>query len=206
MKLFLASAINKTLPLLSKVDPELGKSVLFVTNAADPYTGDKFWVDWDRTAFRELGYKVYEVDLREITPERLEQLLKTEDILHICGGSVYYLIALLREKGFESVILSAIKSNLIVYTGTSAGSIIVSKNIKPFSYDQEEMEHIKKVPDHRGLWVTDFCIVPHCNNVDFVDEHKKIVGCMPNDSEALFFLQDTQAVWIEDNNMRLLKI
>ncbi|MBI4138031.1 MAG: Type 1 glutamine amidotransferase-like domain-containing protein [Candidatus Wildermuthbacteria bacterium] len=205
MKLFLASGINKTLPLLSKVDPELGKKVLFVANAADPYTGDKFWIDWDRTAFRELGYQVHEVDLREITPKRLEQLLKTEDILHICGGSPYYLISLFREKGFEQVIVNAIKNDLVVYTGTSAGSIVVSKNIKSFSHDQEEMEHIKKVPDHRGLGVIDFCIVPHCNNASFVDEHKKIVEHMPNDPEALFFLQDTQAVWIEDNNMRFLQ-
>lgn len=207
MKLFLASSANKTLPLLSKLVPALGKNVLFVANAADPYNaGDKFWVDDDRNAFKELGYQIHEADLRETTPGHLEQLLKAEDILHICGGSVYYLISLLREKGLERAILNAIKNNLVVYTGTSAGSIIVSKNLKPFSYDQEEIEHIKKVPGHRGLGVIDFGIVPHCNNVDFVDEHKKIVEQMPNDPEPLFFLQDTQVVWIEDNHMRLLKI
>lgn len=206
MKLFLASAINKTLPLLSKFAPELGKSVLFVANAADPYTGDRFWVDWDRNIFEELGYQVHEVDLREITPEHLERLLKAEDILHVCGGSVYYLAFLLREGGLDHVIVNALIKNHVFYTGSSAGSIIASKSLKPFSYDPEEMEYIRKVPDHRGLGVIDFVIVPHCNDKDFVRGHKMIVEQMPNDPEPLFFLQDTQAVLIEEDAMRLLRI
>lgn len=206
MKLFLASAINKTLPLLSKVAPDHGKNVLFISNAADPYVGDKWWVDWDRDAFKHLGYNVHEADLRDITPEHLGEFLKVEDILHVCGGNVYYLVALLREKGFERVVVDAIQNNTIVYTGTSAGSMIVSKNLKPFSYDEEEIEHIKKVPDHKGLGVVDFGIIPHCNNADFVDEHKKIVEQMPHDPAPLFFLQDTQAVWVEDDSMKLLRV
>lgn len=206
MKLFLTSSIDRTLPLLGTLVPELGKSVLFVANAADPYAGDTFWVDRDRDAFKKLDYEIIEIDLREMTPENFASLLQTTDILHICGGSVYYIMHLIRERGFEQVILDAIRNNQIVYTGTSAGSIIVSENLKPFSYDEEELEHVKKIPDHRGLGIIDFGIVPHCNNGDFIRGHQKIVEQMPNDPEPLLFLQDTQAVWIEDDLMKLLKV
>ena len=206
MKLFLASSIDKTLPFLSTLVPGHGKKVLFVANAADPYSGDKFWVRWDRDAFQNLGYEIREVDLREITPEDFERLLNDVDILHVCGGSVYYLVALLREKQFETIIVNAIKNESIIYTGTSAGSIVVSKNIKPFSYDQEEAEQVKKVLDHKGLGLIDFSIVPHCNQVDFVAEHQKMVAQMRNDPEPLFFLQDNHAIWIDGDTMKLVKV
>jgi len=206
MKLFLASSIDKTLPLLNKLAPGHGKNVLFVANAADPYTGDKFWVDSDRNAFKKLGYQIHEADLRETTPQQLEKLLKENNILHICGGSVYYLAALLAEKGLDKTVINAIRNETVVYTGTSAGSIIVSKNLKPFSYDQEEKEFVKKVSDHKGLEIIDFGIVPHCNNPDFINEHQKIIEQMPNDAVPLFFLQDSQAIWVEDDCFKLLTV
>lgn len=204
MKLFLASSADKTLSLLEKQVPNTGKEVLFVANAADPYT-DRFWVDWDRNKFKELGYQLHEIDLREKVPENLEQLLQTNDILHVCGGSVYYLLALIREKKLERVIVQAIKNETIVYTGTSAGSIIVSEKVRVFSYDKEEEEHVKKVPDHRGLGIINFCIVPHCNNPEFVGAHKRMIEHTPNDPTALFYIQDHQAIWIEDEHMKLLE-
>lgn len=206
MKLFLASSADKTLPLLPELIPGVGKKVLFVTNAADPFADDAFWVDWDRDILQKLGYSIHETDLRKTTPQDLEALLQTNDILHMCGGSVYYITGLLRQKGFGQSIVRAIQNNSIVYTGTSAGAIIPSKNIKAFSYDQEEAEHIEKVPDHRGLGLVDFVIVPHCNNTDFADAHKKIVEHMPHNAEALFFLQDNQAIWVEDDHVRFLSI
>jgi peptidase E len=204
MKLFLASSADKTLQLLGKQVPDIGKKVLFVANAADPYA-DRFWVDWDRNKFKELGYQLHELDLRETTPEKLKRFLQSNDILHICGGSVYYLVSLIRERHFDNIITQAIRDEAVVYTGTSAGSIIVSDNIRAFSYDEEEREYIKKVPDHKGLGILNFAIMPHCNNPDFVSEHKKVVEKMAGDPTAIFYIQDHQVIWVKDGYVELLE-
>ncbi len=204
MKLFLASSADKTIHKLKELSPETGKKVLFITNAADPYTGPHFWVDNDQNKFTELGYELTEFDLNIENPEALEAKLLEADILHVCGGSVYYITNLIRERGFEEIIVSAIKNNQVVYTGTSAGAIIVSKNIKAFSYDEEEAEHIKKIPDHKGLGLIDFTVVPHCNNPDFIPGHKKMVANMPNDPTPLMFLDDDWAVWVDGGKIEIL--
>src|ERR1700733_1205534 len=134
MKLFLASSLDKTLPLLK---PCIGRQdlseikVLFVPNAADPYK-EKWWVDLDRNEFLELGYKVNEVDIRTMGEAEFSKALAEADVLHVCGGSVYYLIDLIRKQNLEQVIIDAVKSDRIIYTGTSAGSIIVSESIAAF--------------------------------------------------------------------------
>ncbi len=205
MKLFLASSADKTIHKLKELSPETGKKVLFITNAADPYTGPHFWVDNDRSRFVELGYELTDLDLTTTNTEALEAKLVEADILHVCGGSVYYITNLIRESGLEEAIVSAIRDNQIVYTGTSAGAIIVSSNIKTFSYDEEETEHIAKIPEHKGLGLVDFTVVPHCNNPDFVPGHEKMVANMPNDPTPLIFLDDDWFVWIEDNSMKIIK-
>jgi peptidase E len=203
MKLFLASAINNTLPLLKTLAPNIGNRVLFVANAADPYTDQPF-VEWDRKAFVKSGYQLTEIDLRKVTSEELEEFLTKSDILHISGGSVYYLMALLREKGFDKVIKKAIAEKPIIYTGSSAGSVITAKSIKPFSYDEDETEHVKKMPDHDGLDLINFGIMPHCSNADFVEENKKVIEHMPHDLEPIFFIKDNQAIWVDGDCMKFL--
>lgn len=205
MKLFLASSADKTIQLLKDRMPDVGSSVLFIANAGDPYT-DQFWIEWDRTKFKELGYNLNEVDLREITPEEFEEHLQNNDIVHVCGGSVYYIMGLILEKKLDTILTKAIKNNTVIYTGTSAGSIIVSDSIKAFSYDSDETEYLGKVPNNNGLGILNFSIVPHNNNPDSIPGHRKMVDEMPNDSTALFYIQDNQVVWVDDKEVTLLKV
>lgn len=205
MKLFLASSADKTIHLLKEKVPDIGNNVLFIANAGDPYE-DQWWIDWDRAKFKELGYNLNEIDLRETTPEEFEQQLQASDIVHMCGGSVYYIMGLIFEKKLEDVLTKAIKDENIIYTGTSAGSIIVSDSIKAFSYDSDETEYLKTVPNDNGLSLLNFSIVPHNNNQDSIPGHRKMVDEMPNDPTALFYIQDKQALWIEDKEITLLEV
>lgn len=205
MKLFLASSIDKTIGLFKPLASGVGNKVLFVTNAADMHQ-NPWWVDLDRKAFIDQGYNLTELDLREVSADELKKFLLSHDILHVCGGSVYYLLGLILEKGLDSVIKQAIKDETIIYTGTSAGSIIVSQNIKPLSYDPEEANYLAKVPDHKGLGIINFAIMPHCNNANFVEEFKTTVGHIPQDLEPLFFIMDNQAIWIDNDCMKFLSV
>jgi dipeptidase E len=205
MKLFLASSADKTLQLLQDCNPNVGKGVLFVSNAADPYQ-DRWWVDADRNKFKELGYQVRELDLRSESPETLDQQLQTANILHMCGGSVYYLISLIRDRGLEGVLVQNISAGTVTYTGTSAGSIILSKNVRMFSTEPEEQPYVAKVPDHKGLGLLNFTIIPHSMNPNYVPEHKKMVEAMPLDPTPLLFINDDQAIYMDGNMMRLVEI
>ncbi len=206
MKLFLTSSADKTLPLLKGLVPNVGTEVLFVANASDPYDREHWWVELDRQVFKKLGFNIHEVDVRNITPQVFERMLRESDVLHVCGGSVYYIMALLREQKLDESIIQAIRDDIVVYSGTSAGSVIVSNNLRPVSYDSEEAEQVAKVPGHNGLGIIDFTILPHANNPDFGKEWTKAVTQLPADNTALFFLHDNQALWVEDGGMRLLSI
>ncbi len=203
MKLFLASSGDKTISELKKYTT-VGKRVLFIVNAADPYNIETWWIDSDRKAFEAEGFVLKEVDLRITTKEELQALLEKSDILHVCGGSVFYLIALLREKGHDAIIKEAIQQETIVYTGTSAGSIIVSESIRSFVYDKEQMEYIQKVPDAKGLGLLRFTVIPHANQAEFVKNNVQSVEHMPEGNTPLFFLHDNHALWVEDEKMELV--
>ncbi|OHA45286.1 MAG: hypothetical protein A3G59_01815 [Candidatus Taylorbacteria bacterium RIFCSPLOWO2_12_FULL_47_20] len=84
MKLFLASSLDKTVPLILKAFGQSirGGKVVFVANAADNYKGDKGWVESDRKAFESLGCKIENMDLREIDQGQFRDTLKGADIIH----------------------------------------------------------------------------------------------------------------------------
>lgn len=209
MKLFLASSFDKTISLFLEKMPKQNKNrrVVFIANAADPYEGDKWWVDLDREAFKNNGFEIIELDLRKISQDEFSKRLNSADILHFCGGSVFYLLYLIREKRFENVIKYAVSEGNLIYTGTSAGSMIVANSVKSDSFDgdPEEKEFIGKLPDFNGLGLVNFLIMPHCNSTDFTDNNIKTIKRLPELNTPLIMLYDNQAVWVEDGKMEILE-
>ncbi|MEI8123919.1 MAG: Type 1 glutamine amidotransferase-like domain-containing protein, partial [bacterium] len=125
---------------------------------------------------------------------------------HFCGGSVLYLINLLREKGFDKLIIDFVRKDRIIYTGTSAGSMIVAEDLKLSYYDPEETEYIdvKKMKDFSGLKFVNFLIIPHTNNKDFSKGNVEMVKYLSKFSQSLIFIYDNQAVWVEDDKFEIL--
>jgi len=209
MKLFLASSFDKTANLLAdKIGRKIkGKKVIFIANASDTHTGDKWWIDTDRQAFIKLGCKVTEVDLRVIPEKDFEKLLKKSHIIHFCGGSVLYLIDLLRERGLAKLVTHFVRKGKIIYTGTSAGSMIVAQDLKLSYFDPEEKGYIdvEKIKDFSGLGLVNFLIIPHTNNKDFTQGNVELVKYLPKFSQPLIFIYDHQAVWVEDDMYKIIE-
>lgn len=204
MKLFLASSADRTIQLLKSVNPSVGARVLFVANAADPYD-NAYWVDLDRIRFQELGYQIKECDLKTIDSASFSAELTNADILHICGGSISYLGWLLNERGVVNVIVEAVRNEEIVYTGTSAGSMIVSEDLAMFSYDdKEEVEFVNRGFTKKGLGLVPWTIAPHSESPDFTDSHKKIIDELITNPTAVVLLHDNQALWVENDSVRFL--
>lgn len=208
MKLFLASSFVKTAKLLpKKVGKNLkGKKVIFIANAADNDKGDKWWIKSDRDAFIKLGCKTLDTDLRTISKVDFIKLLKNSDIIHFCGGSVIYLICLIKERSFKKLIVNEVKNKKLIYTGTSAGSMIPANDLTIDSYDPDEKEYVAKMKDKTGLELVNFLIIPHTNSKDFAKGNSKMVSELPDikTHQSLIFLYDNQAVWVENNKFEIL--
>jgi peptidase E len=207
MKAFLASAADKTLHLLApsaKIDPRKTR-VAFIANPSDLYTKEKWWVEADRKKFQELGYSVTELDLRKSTKASLVGELEPFDIIHVCGGNVLYFISLLQEKDMVDVIRNAVVKSGKIYTGTSAGSMILAPSVELEKYSSESMpEIVGKLKNFKGLNLVDFLIVPHSENPDFIPDTTEYIKHMHEQTIPLLFVYDSQAVWVEDDVMKIL--
>ena len=208
MKLFLASSFDKVARVFKKKlgGKTRGKKVILIANAADNDKGDKWWVKADQEAFLKLGCKVQDVDLRSVSKKDFSDLLVQSDVIHFCGGSVIYLICLIKERGFVKLITDAVRKGKIIYTGTSAGSMIVAEDLTIDAYDPDEQEFVARMKDNSGLGLVNFLIMPHTNSKDFALGNAKMVSELPEikTCQSLIFLYDNQAIWVEDNKLEIL--
>lgn len=210
MKLFLASSFDEVAQLLpKKLGSVEGKKVLFVANASDNHTGDKWWIKTDRDAFEKLGCKMEDLDLRAVSSEELASQLQQADIIHFCGGSTLYLISLIKNRGLAQVITDFVGQDKIIYTGTSAGSMVPAKGLDLSIYDAEEkpyLEEAKGGDDHyAGLDLVNFLIIPHASNRDFLEANIETAKHLPENTTPLLFLNDNHAVWVEDEKFEILE-
>jgi dipeptidase E len=208
MKLFLASSLNKTMQKFDeKIEGGLsGKSILFIANASDPYDGEKWWIENDRMAFEVSGCTITDVDIRVVGADTFRSMLCDADIIHVCGGSVLYLMSLIREKGLEDILKNSVVGGHIVYSGTSAGSMIPAKNLELSKYEEEETLFIERMTDWSGLGFVNFSVLPHADSVDFFETNKEIVGHIAEHQQPVVILSDTQAVWCVDEKFEIIEV
>jgi len=211
MKLFLASALSQVAELLpTKIGDLKGKRVIFIENASDDQVGentsgeDKWWLRIDREAFEKLGCEVVDTDLRSIKPDELQKVINESDIIHFCGGSVFYLVDLIRRRGLSQIIIDAVLNDKLIYTGTSAGSMIVSSDLSVDKNDPEEKDIIKSISDFSGLGFVDFLIMPHADNAEFAEGNRNAISDISKYKTATFFLCDNQALWVDGVSIGLL--
>jgi len=173
-KLFLSSFFTD----VSRLFPEImnnehkGKKVTFIPTAANPEKV-RFFVDSDKKALQRIGLIVDETDIANCSKEEISVKLNENDYIFICGGNTFYLLQELKRKKIDSLIVQHI-NNGKPYIGSSAGSIILSKNIGYVS----RMDSPKKAPeltDYDALGVTDFYILPHYTNAPFKKITQKII-------------------------------
>lgn len=214
-KLFLASAISNVLPELENLaflEPSQTK-VAFVQNAAVPY-GDPQklpWIQSDWQAFCDLEYVVEILDISSFdSSELLSQKIREFDLVHICGGNTLYLNYIFHKTGFHKICKELIDLGELIYTSSSAGSLIVSPNLLSYKdFLLEGIDENKYLPDmsladYFGLNLITFVILPHNNDVESNKENAKIIQHTFNSPYPTITLNDNQAVWVEDNNFRIV--
>jgi len=112
------------------------------------------------------------------------------DCLYVLGGNVTELINLVNNTDFKEQLIKFLKRG--VYIGESAGSIILSDDVK-YIYDlKKEMEKYMNIvlPTYKGLGLVDIYIFPHYNSIsDSIKEKIKNYMNVPvkiiNDGEYI---------------------
>jgi len=207
MKLFLASA-NNTLPLMAGLLPKNGKGakVVFIENASDDLAGDRWWLKADRDAFEKMGCELIPIDLRTVTKDSFSDQLDSADAIHFCGGSVLHLMSLLRKNGLNKIVIERVRRGSLIYSGTSAGSMVASVSLSLSAFDEEEADNAKHLTEFSGLGLVPFYIVPHVNNKEALKSNLKMVENLSEHLQPLIFLDDNKAVLVEDNKFEIVSV
>ena len=180
-RLLLTSEFAQSGDYLKKVLPskEQKMSVAYIANAAD-MDDDKSWMNVNRDKFKELGYHIIDIDLREVQhqelSEMIHELVDTEEILYI---------------------------------GTSAGSIIAGPNIESTKFI-DEPEDAPELQNYTSFDLVNFVTVPHVGTGDFYYEYEKgyfeLFHNLKHSPYPHICLKDNQAVWVEGNSFKIITL
>ena len=110
------------------------KRVLFIDNAKDigseedrlAHTEEK------RKEFTDAGFEFFELDLRNYfgSPDKLKPLIDAAPFIWVSGGNTFVLRRAFAYSGLDSLLVNALKNTNMVYGGSSAGSIVMTKTLR----------------------------------------------------------------------------
>ena len=197
MRAFLTSG-NLNLEQKERFKELLGNSedvkALFITTAAVPYgfTPKPQWLQDSLDDMRQFATSVDETTLEEdsFIPEDLDQY----DFIFVSGGNSFYLAYRLQETGVASKIRDFIE-NGGVYSGSSAGALILMDNIEHFA-TADDPGAAPAICS--GLSVIDFAVVPHADNQKYGMTMKGIADAYKTDGKRVVLLNDDQVLIIQD--------
>lgn len=207
MKLFLAShGLPQLESTMQRLHDMVGddKRVLFVDNAKDelPAEDRAAHVEEKRQEFTAAGFDFYELDLRNYfrSPDQLKPLVVAAPFIWVSGGNTFVLRRAFAYSGFDSLLVNALKSTNMVYGGSSAGSIIMTKTLR----GTEHGDNPYIVPDGYngeiiwdGLGLVYPQLVPHYQSKWFEHEAQAMVDYFEQNGMRYETLKDDEAYLVD---------
>jgi len=198
-KLFLTSSfwnvVNEFIEFLRAKSK--GLTVGFVPTAADPYK-DKWFVEKDKKALADVGFKVKEIDLKDKTEAKLKEEFKGVDIIFVAGGNTFYLLKETKKSGFDKVAKELIEQG-VVYVGSSAGAYLVCPTIEAAAWKHGDSNHFG-ITDFSALNLVPFLIAAHFKS-EYADVIKEAaLTC----KYPIKTLTDQQAISIKNDKVVLV--
>ncbi|MFM2339775.1 MAG: hypothetical protein RLZZ360_411 [Candidatus Parcubacteria bacterium] len=204
MKLLLASSPDLNTTQLQRLLELVGKSraskALVITTAAVPY-GLSPKPEWLERAFTPLWAICDE--LEETTLEDGSYLpgdLQSYDFIYVSGGNTFYLAYQLHKTGWDKKLVDYINSGG-VYVGSSAGAIILMDNIEHFATADDRIKAPAICP---GLGLLTQAIIPHADNAKYSQLAADIAQKYQTDGLVVTFLNDKQALLINDDGLEII--
>ncbi len=205
MKLFLSSqGFGNHLDRLQRMVGN-DKRVLFVDNAKDvgPSTERRAHVLEKKKEFEEAGFEFFELDLRNYfgSPDTLKPLVEAASFVWVSGGNTFVLRRAFKYSGFDTLLQNSLKSTDMVYGGSSAGSIIITKTLQgtehgddPYAVPTDYKEEI--IWDGLGLVYPQ--LVPHYQSDWFGDEAQAMVDYFERNGMKYETLRDGEVYVVEN--------
>lgn len=143
-----------------------GKTVAFIATASlvEDYTK---YVDDDRKAFIDLGIIIKDLDIIGKHQNEISKVFSESDMIFVSGGNTFYLLQELKKSNADQLIIDEIKKGKL-YIGSSAGSIILSKDIL-YVDKMDDKRKATELENFLGLNMVDFYTLPHLNNEPFTE-------------------------------------
>jgi dipeptidase E len=148
-----------------------GLKMAFITTAGNTYS-NTWWVASDRKKLKKLGFRLFELDIKDKNLNQLTKLLLDKDILYVAGGNSFYLLEKMHKSGMDKL-LPRLLDKGIMYVGSSAGAVVVGTNLKPISLLDDPSK--AELTSTKALGLVDFVPLPHYGEKEYAKEFKQII-------------------------------
>jgi len=201
LKLLLTST-GFTNPKLGKVFLELVENeaaqikVIFIPTAARTEEEWKYVMESKQELF-DLGIKKENLKILDIDHKVKYDEVSDYHVMYVCGGNTFYLLAKVREHGFDHVIKRFVEEGN-VYVGVSAGSVLVCPTIEIASpWDDNDVGLI----DFTGVNLIDSVLSPH-----YKEEEKEMIDRLRSKLPyKIITLTDNQALRVKGNEIAIVE-
>jgi len=201
-KLFLSSYFafvsDFLIPLLPKPAKEL--KLAFITTAADPYKV-KLWLYVDKLKLKLMGFKIFDLDIKNKNEKTLLEELKNIDVIFVSGGNTYYLLEKSLQSGFDKVVKKLINRG-VIYIGSSAGSVLTCPTIEHI--EGMDDQSITNLSNYTGLNLIDFLILPHYGDQKYMKQINFILSKW-HSKYKIISLTNMQAVVVEGTSYKIVE-
>lgn len=202
MKLFLTSS-TITPNLVKPFEEFIGKTSVGLKAAFIPDAGlkteeDKTWIDQEMAEVStDLKWQVDKVTLADENFESLEKLFGY-NVIYVNGGYSGYLAQVMRKSGFDKK-LPELLAKGIIYVGSSAGSMVLSKiqDAASFYFGEPEPEAL----EIGGLGLVDFEFYP-IHDSRWTDYLVENIKKKRNKKLKYYLVRDGQAISLENNTIK----
>lgn len=208
MKLLLTSGGLENKTIIDALRDLIGKDfkdtkLVFIPTAANVEAGDKGWLIGDLSKCKELGFKEVDImDIAAVSRGIWEPRLRNAEVFIVGGGNTSYLMGQIKKSGLAEILPDLLKTR--VYVGISAGSMVVSRNLK-----EKEMQRLYEEPiidnkANEGLGFVDFLVVPHMNSPHFPRAAELIDEVAKDIDVPLYAIDDQTAVKVVDEKIEIV--
>lgn len=204
MRLFLASEAKHpdSMKLLEEyVGGFKGKKIGYIPTASngESVDGEIPWENWKNGGtwkiINDLNAEVDVLLLEDYKNLNFPDRLREKDIIWMAGGMPGYLMYWIRRTKLDKYLSEILADDKKVYVGSSAGSMICSKNldIAEWGFDDKETG-ASLLP---GLGWVDFDIWPHYEDSLYDEIKKRYKG------EKLYLLKNGEAITFENGKIEV---